>query len=211
MTTRRRRLVLSVAAGVGVAAVTVTALTGAALSDRPDEIELAPVVAAWPLAYAVTGMKSEPLYTEHIDLAREGNAFRVRIDVRGQGNAAFGTQVSEVRVADDGVITWTEGCTKSPELCEDDTRLRGFLATAVIVGLARDGRLPASATPRVVHGTEVVCVADDALHPDAPVATVRLDPCFDRATGAVIAHWSPGSDAFVGATFAPGFRVSPSP
>ncbi|WP_159502521.1 hypothetical protein [Microbacterium sp. 18062] len=219
--TRRRRLLIALAAcGAGAVAVA-TALTGAALTgaalaaDREpsalgQRVDLAPLVAAWPDRYTVTGMKSEPLYTEHIEITRDADVFRVRIDVLGQGDAALGTQLSAVRVRADGTVSWLDGCAKSAELCDDDTELRGFLATAALIGLAEQGRLPETGTARVHHGVDVVCVADADLHPDAAPAAVRLDPCVDRATGAVLAHWSPDSQAFVSATLTPGFTVEAS-
>lgn len=187
-----------------------TALTGAALVRSDASVQLAPLVAGWDAHWQVTGTKSEPLYTERIDVRRDGDAFQLRIEVIGQGDTALGTQRSAVSVDAAGTIAWTEGCTKDPADCSDDTRMRGFLATAALISLEHQGRLPATGTARTLHGTPVVCVADAALHPDAAAAEVRLDPCFDRATGAVLAHWSPDSAAFVGATLAPGFTVSTS-
>jgi hypothetical protein len=181
-------------------------LTGCAAEAGP--IDLAQVVAHWPDRYEVIGTKAEPLYTELISAARDGDVFRVRIDAVGQGDAPLGTQESRVRVDDDGTVEWISGCTKAPAECAHDTDLRGFLATAAAVGLARSGRLPHTATLRDLHGTSVVCVDDAALHPDAEPAAVRLDPCFDRSSGAVLAHWSPDSAAFVGATLADGFSVT---
>jgi hypothetical protein len=208
--TRRRRTVIALAAcGVGAVAVA-TLVTGAAFADT-DRVPLAPLVASWPETYAVQGMKSEPLYTEHIDITRSGDVFDVRIEVLAQGDAALGTQHDVVAVDADGTVSWSTGCGKTPALCADDTELRGFLATAALVGLARADRLPETGVAREVHGRAVVCVEDGALHPDAAPAHVRLDPCFDRATGAVLAHWSPDSAAFVGATLAPGATVSSLP
>ncbi len=209
MSGRRRLLLLAAACGAG-AVVVATALTGAALVRSDDTVELAPLVAGWNSHWQVTGAKSEPLYTERIDVRRDGDAFQARIEVIGQGDTALGTQLSAVSVDAAGTIAWTEGCTKSAADCADDPQLRGFLATAALISLDRQGRLPATGTARTLHGTPVVCVSDAALHPDAAAADVRLDPCFDRATGAVLAHWSPDSAAFVGATLAPGFTVSTS-
>lgn len=207
MSGRRRLSLLAAACGAG-AVVVATALTGAALVRADDTVELAPLVAEWDAHWQVTGTKSEPLYTERIEVRRDGDAFQARIEVIGQGDTALGTQRSAVAVDAAGTIAWAEGCTKSTADCADDTQLRGFLSTAALISLKRQGRLPATGTARTLHGTPVVCVPDAALHPDAAAADVRLDPCFDRATGAVLAHWSPDSAAFVGATLAPGFTVS---
>jgi hypothetical protein len=206
---RRRRLALALAA-CGAGALAVAAATSAAFAAT-DQVPLASLVASWPSQYEVTGMKSEPLYTEHIDIVRDGDAFDLRIDVLAQGDAALGTQHDVVEVAADGTVSWVSGCGKTAELCADDPALRGFLATAALLGLARAERLPESGTARTVHGVDVVCVDDASLHPDAAPAHVRLDPCFHRATGAVLAHWSPDSEAFVGATLAPGAVVSSRP
>ncbi|MDQ1127893.1 hypothetical protein [Microbacterium sp. SORGH_AS_0888] len=173
-------------------------------------VPLAPLVAAWPDAYTVTGTKAEPLYTERITATRSGERFAVRIEAIGQGDAAMGTQVSVVSVSS-GAVTWRTGCTKSPAECDADPALRGFLATAAVTALAQSGRLPATGTARVLHGAPVVCIEDAALHPDAAPAVVELDPCVDPATGAVLGHWSPDSRAFVGPTLAAGFRVTTAP
>lgn len=198
-------MVGAVMVGAGGAAV------GAAREREPLTVPLADIVAAWPAGFEVEGMKSEPLYTEHIRIERDHDDLRLRIEVVGQGDEAFGTQQSAVRVGDDGTVAWTSGCTKTADACAHDTELRGFLSTAAVLTLARADRLPPEGVVRDVHGTDAVCVDDEALHPDSPAPIVRLDPCFDRATGAVLAHWSPDSTAFVGATLAPGFTVSPRP
>jgi hypothetical protein len=204
--TLRRRPGAVVAAIAAATLCLVTALTACAADD--GRVDLARIVAGWPDQYAVSGTKAEPLYTERIHADRDGDLFRVRIEVLGQGDAALGTQHSSVRVGADGTVVWVDGCEKAAGQCASDTDLRGFLATAALVGLARAGRLPQSATVREFHGTSVLCVDDAALHPDAAPATVTLDPCFDRTSGAVLAHWSPESRAFVGATLAPGFAVT---
>jgi hypothetical protein len=209
MTVRRRLVIALAACGAGAVGVA-TMATGAAFATT-DRVPLAPLVASWPAAYDVSGQKSEPLYTEQIDITRSGDAFDVRIDVLAQGDAALGTQHDVIEVGPDGTVAWVSGCEKSSDLCADDTELRGFLATAALLGLARSDRLPESGTARTVHGNPVICVDDAALHPDAAPAHVRLDPCFDRTTGAVLAHWSPDSAAFVGATLAPGATISTLP
>lgn len=203
-----RRRALSIAGALcGAGAIAVAMASGAAATgDRV--VPLAPLVAQWPDSYVLNGAKSEPLYTEDIRVRRDGNEFSLRIRVTAQGDAAFGTQESAVQVAPDGTVAWTEGCPKPGALCADDTQLRGFLGAAALIGLARAGRLPETGVERELYGDEVVCIEDSALHPDAPAAIVRLDPCVDPATGAVVAHWSPDSAAFVGATLAPGFRLT---
>lgn len=207
----RSRLPLILAAVGVVLAGACGAAVATARVREPATIPLAPVVAAWPTGFVAEGMKSEPLYTEHIRIQRDGDDLRLRIEVVGQGDEPFGTQEGAVHVGDDGTVTWDAGCPKDPTACADDTQLRGFLTTAAVLALARTDRLPHDGVVRDVHGTPAVCVDDTALHPDAPPPVVRLDPCFDLATGAVLAHWSPDSAAFVGATLAPGFTVTPRP
>lgn len=190
-----------------VALAASTALAACVLTGcAPASPDLADVVASWPDTYRVEGTKAEPLYTELIAAERDGDVFRLRIDAVGQGDAALGIQRSGVRVDPDGTVSWLADCTPAAA-CADDRAVRGFLTTALVVGLARAGGLSAAATARELHGTPVLCVDDAVLHPDA-AATVPLDPCFDRATGAVLGHWSPDSEAFVGPTLAPGFTVS---
>lgn len=207
MSAPRRPTIVLAACGVGavvVAAATVALAAGA----RTPVVDLAEIVEAWPDAYTVVGTKSEPLFTERIRLTRDGDDFRAVIEVLGQGDAAFGTQRSAVRVGSDGTLTWVEGCGKPAAQCADDPALRGFLSTAALVALHRDGRLPDAATARTLHGTDVVCVDDAALHPDAEPALVPLEACFDRETGATLGSWSAHSEAFVAATLAAGFSVN---
>ncbi|MBB2976914.1 hypothetical protein FHX49_002502 [Microbacterium endophyticum] len=202
------------AAGVGIALASV--LTAGVVAwaapnvSEGDTVDLAGIVASWPDSYQVTGTKSEPLYTERIVATRDGDTFAVRIEVLGQGDAAMGTQLSAVRATSVG-IEWITGCTKSAALCADDSELRGFLATATVVEGARNGTLPETGVVRVLHGTDVVCIDDEALHPNSSPALVPLDPCVDIETGAVLGHWSTASAAFVGATLADGFTVIDSP
>lgn len=215
----RARTVTVAAAACAVAVAGATLLgahlasaspTGAASTDPviatlSSQVPLAPIVEAWPDSYTVVGSKSEPLYTERIEYAREGDLFVLRIEAIAQGDSPLGTQRGAVRVADDGTVTWVSGCTKDAASCADDPALRGFLTTAALVGLERSGRLPDTGTARVLHGTPVVCVGDDDVHPDASPSTAGLDPCFSVATGALLGHWSSASRAFVGPTLAPGF------
>jgi hypothetical protein len=200
-------------AGAGIASASGLADGGAAtaptsstaIAPDPSQVPLAPIVDRWPDQYAVTGGKSEPLYTERITLSRDGDLFALRIEAIAQGDEPLGTQRGEVRVLDDGAVTWVAGCTKSAADCADDPALRGFLTTAALVGLERSGRLPETATARTLHDTPVVCVADDAVHPNAAPSIAGLDPCFSLATGALLGHWSTASTAFVGPTLAAGF------
>jgi hypothetical protein len=211
----RRMRWAGVTAAAGAAAVAVVLIASGALAaggaDGTGERELAPIVAAWPDAYTVTGTKSEPLYTERIAATRDGDRFALRIEAISQGDAALGVQRSAVAVGADGSVAWTGGCTKTAAACSDDPALRGFLASAALASLAARDRLPETGTVRTLHGTPVVCVDDAALHPDAAPAAVPLDPCFSVATGAVLGHWSADSAAFVGPTLAPGFREHPEP
>jgi hypothetical protein len=170
-----------------------------------EEVALAAIVADWPDSYSVVGSKSEPLYTERITFSRDGDLFALRIEVTAQGDTALGTQRGAVRVSGDGAIGWVAGCTKDAAACANDPTLRGFLTTAALVALERTGRLPDTGTARTLHGTPVVCVDDDAVHPDSAPSTAGLDPCFSIASGALLGHWSAASAAFVGPTLAPGF------
>lgn len=175
------------------------------VATLPVRVPLAPIVASWPDSYTVVGSKSEPLYTERIASAREGDLFVLRIEAIAQGDSRLGTQRSAVRVAADGSVAWVAGCLKAAASCASDPALRGFLTTAALVGLERAGRLPDVGTARALHGTPVVCVEDVEVHPDASPSTAGLDPCFSAATGALLGHWSARSAAFVGPTLAPGF------
>lgn len=197
-------------ASAALVASTALAMAWAASAHAIDQsVALAPIVSGWPDEFAVVGTKAEPLYTERISFARSGDDFTLTIEVLSQGNAALGTQTSAVAV-DADTVRWVEGCTKTDALCQNDTTLRGFLTTALVVAADRAGTLPASGVVRDLHGTDVVCVDDADLYPTP--STVALHPCFDIASGAVLGQWSPDSHAFVGATLADGFHITtPAP
>ncbi|MGA1838140.1 hypothetical protein VD659_14555 [Herbiconiux sp. 11R-BC] len=194
----------SAGAGAVAAPVAGSPADPASAPAEGQPVALAPIVAAWPEAYTVTGTKSEPLYVEHITSTRTGAAFSVTIDVVAQGDSPLGTQNSQVELGADGSIRWTGGCTKPAAECADDPALRGFLSEAAVLSAARRGFLPAEGVARTLHGHPVVCVSDAALHPDAPPAVASLDPCFSMSTGALLGHWSSASSAFVGPTLAEG-------
>jgi len=196
-------------AGRGGAALPAPGHVGAASPAEGSTVDLAPIVEAWPSTYTTTGTKSEPLYVEHITSTRDGDVFALHIEVIAQGDSALGTQLSAVRVATDGRIEWLAGCSKSGAACADDPELRGFLSAATVRSALDRGALPATATARTLHGTAVVCIADSALHPAAPPATIDLQPCFSRSTGAMLGHYSDASGSFVGATLAVGFVDAP--
>ena len=195
----------AVVAGAGIANASGNTEATSVSANPTGEVALAPIVADWPDSYSVVGSKSEPLYTERISFSRDHDLFALRIEVIAQGDTALGTQQGAVRVTSDGTITWISGCTKDAAACQDDTALRGFLTTAALVGLERSGRMPDTGTARTLHGTPVVCVDDNAAHPDSAPSIAGLDPCFSIATGALLGHWSAASAAFVGPTLAPGF------
>ncbi len=213
--------------GVAAVAMLVSALVGAADSagsapvtahpsvpaPAPDgeTIALAPIVAAWPDGYEVTGTKSEPLYVEHITSLRDGGRFTLTIDVESQGQSALGVQHGSVQLEADGRIRWVDGCTKTAAECADDPGLRGFLAQAALLGALQRGVLGPDAvgTARTLHGHAVVCVTDRMLYPDSPPVVEGLDPCFSIATGALLGHWSTPSSAFVGPTLADGLVDRP--
>lgn len=200
---------VTIASAALVASTALALMWAASAHASDDTASLAPIVVSWPDQFAVVGTKSEPLYTERISFARSGDDFALEIEVLSQGNVALGTQTSAVTV-DADTVRWVEGCTKTDALCQNDTTLRGFLTTALVVAADRAGTLPASGVVRDLHGADVVCVDDAELYPSPP--TVPLHPCFDIASGAVLGHWSPDSHAFVGATLADGFHITtPAP
>jgi hypothetical protein len=174
-------------------------------------VALAPIVAAWPDGYAVSGTKSEPLYVEHIASTRAGDRYALTIEVVAQGDSPLGVQRSAVQLGEDGVVRWVDGCTKPAVQCSGDPGLRGFLSQAALLGALQRGVLPADATgvARTLHGHPVVCVSDRALHPADPPVVDGLDPCFSISTGALLGHWSTTSAAFVGPTLAEGLVDEP--
>jgi hypothetical protein len=174
-------------------------------------VALAPIVAAWPEGYSVTGTKSEPLYVEHIASSRAGDRYTLTIDVVAQGDSPLGVQHSAVQLSADGAVQWVDGCTKPAAQCSDDPGLRGFLSQAALLGALQRGVLAGDATgiARTLHGHPVVCVSDRALHPADPPVVEGLDPCFSISTGALLGHWSTPSSAFVGPTLAEGLVDEP--
>ncbi|WP_382306925.1 hypothetical protein [Herbiconiux sp. UC225_62] len=217
---RTQRFVVSAfgLAAVAAALLVVLVVVGGPTESRAEsptvdgaEIALAPIVAAWPQGYTVTGTKSEPLYVEHITSTRDGDLYSVTIDVVAQGDSPLGVQKSAVRLTSDGGIRWIDGCTKTAADCLDDPGLRGFLSQAALLGALERHVLTADATgvARTLHGHPVVCVTDAALHPDAPPVVEGLDPCFSISTGALLGHWSTPSAAFVGPTLAEGLVDRP--
>lgn len=210
-------LIVVVAALVGGAAVSpgvaqAGSATAAAAASGPadgETVALAPIVAAWPETYTVTGTKSEPLYVEHITSTRDGDRYDLTIDVKSQGKSALGVQTGAVSLEADGSIRWIDGCSKPAADCLDDPGLRGFLSQAAVLAAERTGSLPATGVARTLHGHPVVCVSDRALYPDSPPTVEGLDPCFSIASGALLGHWSADSAAFVGPTLAEGFSDLP--
>ena len=214
---------VATAAAVVTATVTVVAVAalGGPSSSRAEApvlaaaedgavVALAPIVAAWPDGYTVTGTKSEPLYVEHITSTRDGSTYDLTIDVKAQGDSTLGVQTGRVLLEADGGIRRLEGSTKPAADCLDDPALRGFLAQAALLGAERKGSLPDTGIAETLHGHPVVCVSDLALHPESPPVVEGLDPCFSIATGALLGHWSTASAAFVGPTLAEGLTDRPS-
>lgn len=212
MTTASRLLrttgtVCTVALG---AAVLLAAASTAHAPTGPERRDFAPIVAAWPDSYTVTGTKSEPGYVEHITTSRDGDRFALEIVIEAQGTGAGGASLAEVAVDSAGTVRWTAGSDEGD--CADDDAVRGFLATASVLSAQRQGRLPVTATIRRLGDHEVACVADGDLFPGTrTAASPALDPCFSVDTGAVLGHYSDVNASFVGPTMSPGSISSTIP
>ena len=75
----------------------------------------------------------------------------------------------------------------------------GFLATALLVAMARRGGLSGAAATAIFGGRAVICVPAERIGIVRPI----FDPCFDRKTGAVLAQRHRLTGRFDGPSFEP--------
>jgi len=180
---RRVRLLAALA---GVVALTQTA-------PAAEPVDIAVWVAHWPASYAVSGTKNEPTYLEAIDLQRRGDAFTIV-----GGAPAWETRSTEaIAVSPAGALRHTI-CPAGMN-CNDRIAPSGFLAGAALLGAARRGVPLGTATPVAYGRRTVLCVAGERIGIAHPI----LDPCFDLATGAVLAQRHRLSGAFDGPSLDP--------
>jgi hypothetical protein len=130
-----------------------------------------------PDQFVVHGVKTEPTYEEAIDIRRQGGVFTVT----GGAPSWAGRATESVMLAPDGSVL--RRCPE-PARCFIKTVPTGFLATALLVSAARQRRLYGRVIPLSFGARAVICVPAAMLGIPQPI----FDPCFDLATGAVLAQ-----------------------
>jgi hypothetical protein len=142
------------------------------------QIDLAHWASSLPPRFSVHGIKTEPTYQESVDIRREGDVFML---VGGAPSWATRSQQSIV-VSRDGVLRYAL-CPAGPS-CEATPIPTGFLATALLVSTLRRGQLHGVAPTATFGAREIICIPAERVG----IARPLFDPCFDRATGAVLAQ-----------------------
>lgn len=162
-------------------------LAGLALANT---IDLANTVAHWPADFDLRGSKTEPTWVEYVRVVRHGNLFVL------EGGGLHGAEqtVEAVRVSSDGRIVHV-ACPPIMD-CSTGAPLSGFLAIAELVGLVRRGELSGSVATIPFGDRLVFCLPAERLGVVEPI----LDPCFDVATGAVVAQRARTDQSFSGPT-----------
>jgi hypothetical protein len=148
-------------------------------------VDIGRIAEQWPERFDLVGSKTEPTWVEYVKLSRRGNLFMLE----GGGLAGLEQAVEGVEVDKNGTIRHVY-CPAMRD-CSDGAPLSGFLASAQFVAYHRAGRLSGSADVVAYGDRHVFCLPGEAIGVKDPI----LDPCFDVATGAVLAqrHRSDGS------------------
>lgn len=165
-----------------------------AACDRPGpsgRVDVAAVARRWTTDFSVRGMKTEPTFIEQVQYTRAGDRFSLDASIHGQ---AVGQLALDL--AADGEVTLvacptTSGCPDLPP--------NGFLSTVAALAALRAGRLAGQGELAAFAGRDVVCVPLEQIQPRLTSPAV-MDPCFDVATGAVLAHRRRFDHQFGGAT-----------
>lgn len=189
--TRRTHSMLRVAT---IAALLLTA-AGPPHAARPHvaTIDIGAWVRGWPTTFALRGDKNEPTYLAAIDIERDGDRFTIR-----GGAPAWAERSTEaIEVLPNGRLRHRV-CPKGMS-CDDGSVPSGFLASAALLAAERTGRPLGEATAVSYGAREVVCVPAERLGIAEPI----LDPCFDVATGAVLAQRHRLSGRFDGPSLDP--------
>jgi hypothetical protein len=158
-------------------------LATAYLADR--RVDIGRIADQWPERFDLVGSKTEPTWVEYVKLSRRGDLFLLE----GGGLAGLEQAVEGVEVDKNGTIRHVH-CPPMRD-CSDSGPLSGFLASAQFVAYHRAGLLSGSADVVAYGDRHVFCLPGEAIGVKDPI----LDPCFDLATGAVLAqrHRSDGS------------------
>jgi hypothetical protein len=150
-----------------------------------QQIDVSKIADVWPDHFDLTGTKTEPTWVEHVRLTRRGDTFRLE----GGGLAGLEQSLEVVQLTRAGEVRHVT-CPAMRD-CSDREALSGFLASAQLLAYHRAGRLSGSATVVAYGDRHVFCLPGEMIGVQDPI----LDPCFDLATGAVLAqrHRNDGS------------------
>lgn len=167
----------------------------------------------WPSRYEMTGTRSEPIYASRLRLRRDGDWFAL------SGGAPGGEAPARltVHVAADGALTGRDASGRSIR-CASSTRcalpLQGYLAAAAAISAWRRGAAPRIVAWTRFAGRVAACLDAAELAPPVDGERPTVDPCLDRATGAVLAFRHRRTGRFEGASPDPDslqLRVESSP
>ena len=155
-----------------------------------DTIDLATTVMHWPARFDLRGSKTEPTWVEYVRVSRHGDLFVL------EGGGLHGAEqtVEAVQVTSAGRIQHV-ACPPIMK-CGSGAPLSGFLAVAELLGSARRGELAGRISTVPFGDRRVFCLPAERLGVLEPI----LDPCFDVATGAVLAQRARTDQSFSGPT-----------
>ncbi len=174
--------------------VLLAAMLALAASAAPAApLDIVALARIWPTAFQVRGDKNEPTYLAAIDIVREGDLFTIT----GGAPAWAARSTEAIEVLPDGTLAHRI-CPKGMD-CHAGDMPSGFLATAALLAALRKGKALGTASSQPYGTRSVVCVPADRLGIAEPV----LDPCFDVATGAVLAQRHRLSGRFDGPSLDP--------
>jgi hypothetical protein len=147
-------------------------------ANAAETVDLARWAAGLPTHWAVHGVKTEPTYEEAVDLSRNGDFFAVT-----GGAPGWAARSSESVLVSSGGALLRRPC-GAAEDCALARPPSGFLAAAALISAQRRGALAGVGIAQPFGARYVLCIDALMLGFDRPI----LDPCFDRWTGAAIAH-----------------------
>jgi hypothetical protein len=142
------------------------------------QIDLARWASSLPPRFSVHGIKTEPTYQEAVDIRREGDVFTL------VGGAPSWETRSEQSIVVSGAGALRYGLCPAGASCAAAPIPTGFLATALLLSMLRRGQLHGVAATATFGAREIICIPAERVGIERPL----LDPCFDRATGAVLAQ-----------------------
>ena len=141
-------------------------------------IDLAFWAGGLPPRFSVHGVKTEPTYQAAVDIRRDGDVFTL---VGGAPGWTERSQQSLV-VSHDGALHYTV-CPIGMN-CNATLTPTGFLATATLISALRRNQLRGVEATATFGGRDIVCIPAERIG----IAQPLFDPCFDLATGAVLAQ-----------------------